>query len=724
MTATESTRYFPGDAWNATCLLKPNLSTAQLEALESRSGIEMPIPDDCPVVVTDSTTGHCSCPDTSPITSGEPLRLRSISRALHLSRTKLLLRATGEWLWFTTEFESWRSPNENSFLWIFGSPGSGKSVLTSAVIRYLENDKKRGDVVAFYCSDGRYESSNPVSEILTGLLLELQGRMTGHSMMARLKKDVEGQEHAHGQLSLATLRSLFMAIKHTLKEEETLILILDGVDDVQGGDKLLQELLTLACQHEKSHRIKILMSSTREFAVRSGIKATLHIDMDTRTSVSDDMKDYTESIVSKNWVSSYEGTAIRERAEKSKGKFLCMTLLLLILPRGSPSADIDDWLVSVMGGNGTNDPFAIYNYMYQSIPQTHHRFALYMLQWVLHAARPMYSWELLDAVNWELGTRFQDSDVEKATMGLLQISRTRTVNLVHLSLREYFQRMQLIPLPHNPEEMITRACLGALSPALILQSLDQPWSGNHNTDIQSSQPNTLEVYAKRYWIDHYLRAEPRSTCTSGLLHETLRKILPAREIRLRNDPKLESARPKTLLEIENARLEPTSLDTANRVLRIAASFGFYKLAKLELDMGATDHITSNSNENSFHLAAKAGHASLVKLFIEYGADVTSLCKSGVTPLFHAIASGHPEVMQLLLELGSSSAAGAQTYESMEELRLEPVISERCYICGHRKTSFRVSFRSLCHPPYLSPSLNASVEIFNRIQLIDQWISKR
>jgi hypothetical protein len=298
---------------------------------------------------------------------------------------------------------------------------------------------------------------------------------------------------------------------------------------------------------------------------------------------------------------------------------------------------------------------------------------------------------LLDAVNLELGTNYLDADVEQATGGLLTISRTRTMNLVHLSLRDFLMRLEWTSLPQDPQEMIARACLGVLNPTLILRSLDQPLSDDHAIDIQPKQPKTLEIYAKRYWMHHYLLAEPRSSCISGLLHETLRKILPARKMKQQDDPKLKSSVSKTLLEIETARLEPTSLDTMNMALRIGASFGFYKLAKLELDMGATDHVISSQPENSLHLAAMRGHASLVKLLIHYGADIASPCNSDVTPLFHAIASGHHEVMQLLLEMETFQATKAQTYKTMEELRLEPVLSEHCHNCRQRRASFKVGF---------------------------------
>jgi DNA polymerase III delta prime subunit len=655
----------------------------------------MTFPDDCPAVVTDTAVGHCSCTGVLPLTSGEQIQLRCISRALHVSRTELLLRSTGEWIWNTDEFEKWRSLHEHPFFLLCGSPGSGKSILTSAVIRHLEEGEKRnGEVIAFYCYDGRYESSDAVLHIMGVWLAELQARRTGDAVVARLMGDVTDLNSVHEQLSRATLRSVFQTIKHNLEEGETLILVLDGLDDVQMGHDLLQELSTLTDQHDKKHRIKIFISCRKEFATKSGIETPFQIDVDSQTSIVHDMEDYTDSILSKGLAMTCDAEMvirIRKMTEKSQGRFLCMRLLLFILSHELASVGTNKWVLSITDDEGIKSPITIYHYMYQSIPDVHHRFTFCMLKWVLHAARPMYSWELLDVVNYELGTNYLDTDVEKSTMGLLTISRTRTVNLVHLSLRDYLTTIDWSPFPQEPYEMIARACLKALNPKTILQRVDQAWSDGSAMHIKPKPPQILGIYAEKYWIHHYLLSEAQSTYISGLFHETLREMILSGKTKPQYDSELDSKTPKTLLEIEIARLEPTSLDTINMALRIAASLGFYELAKLGLDMGATDHIISGFPENSLHLAAMGDHTRLVKLLIDYGADVNSLCKLGDTPLFHAIANGNHEVVQLLLKAGPSAAAAALAAGKMEELRLDPDISKQCSVCGQSKISFSVSF---------------------------------
>jgi hypothetical protein len=680
--------------WNKACIANPIAGNTILTAFERARGVEMTFPKDCPTVVTDAAVGHCSCTGALLLTSGERIRFRYISRALHKSRTELLLRATGEWLWFMTEFQEWRDLPGHPLLWLCGSPGSGKSILTSAVIKHLEGDRRNDEVVAFYCCDGRYESSNTILNIMGAWLAELQAQRTRHSVVARLMEDVVDLESSDGQLSRATLRDLFQMIKHNLKENETLILVLDGLDDVQMEHEMLRELLLLTSQHGKQHSIKIFLSSRGDNTTESDITTPFKISMDTQSSIVDDIKDYTDSITSHGLVSYDTVMAIHKVTEKSEGRFLCLRLLLLILPNKPSSASLNEWLVKVTGDAGISGPFTIYSYMYQSILERHRLFAFYMLRWVLHAARPMYSWELLGTVNSELGTDYTDADVEKATGGLLVLSTTRTVNLVHSTLRGYLMNIEWSSLPEKPhivQEMIVRACLKALNPTDILQSLNQPWLDNHTLDTRPKLPQTLEIYAKAYWIHHYLLAEPQSSCTSGLLHETLRRVLATNKARSPDDTESEPKAPKTLLEIETARLQPSSLGTINMTLRISTSYGFYKLAKLELDMGATDHVISTFPENSLHLAAMAGHARLVKLLIDYGADINSRCALGETPLFHGIASGDDKVVELLLKTGLPPAATAQTYKTMEELTLRPKISEQCHICGERKISFIVGF---------------------------------
>jgi hypothetical protein len=681
------------------------MNTTILEGSGSSKEIAMTFPDDCPAVVTDTAFGQCSCSGILPLTSGEQIRLRCVSRALHVSRSKLLLRSTGEWIWMRDEFQKWRSLHEHPFFWLCGSSGSGKSILTSAVIRHLEEGEKReGEVVTFYCCDGRYESSDTVLQIMEVWLAELQARRTGDAMVARLMGDATELDSAHERLSRASLRSVFQTIKHNLEEGEALILVLDGLDDVKMGHDLVQELLTLTNQHDKKHRIKIFISCRKAFATKSGIQTPFQIDLDSQTSIAHDMEDYTNSILSKGLPTTCDAETvirIQKITEKSQGRFLCMRLLLSILSNEPASAGINKWVLGITDDEGIKSPSNIYKHMSQSILDVHHRFAFCMLSWVLHAARPMYSWELLDVVNSELGTSYLDTEVEKSTMGLLTMSRTRTVNLVHLSLRDHLTTIIRSSFPQGPHEMIARACLRALNPKLILQRVDHVLFDDYAIHIKPKPLQTLGIYAEKYWIHHYLLAEPKSTSVSGVLHETLREIIPSKKTKPQDVSKLDSETPKTLLDIEIARLEPISLDTINMFLRVGASLGFYELTKLELDMGATDHIVSGFPENSLHLAAMGGHTRLVKLLIDYGADVNSLCKLGDTPLSHAIASANHEVVQLLLKREPAAAAAARAAGSMVELRLDPDISKQCSVCGQSKTSFIVSFYSLCLPIHLA-----------------------
>jgi AAA domain len=606
------------------------VSDIKLEGSENSKVIAMTFPDDCPAVVTDTAAGSCSCSGLLPLISAEQIRLLCVSRALHVSRTKLLLRSTGEWIWITDEFQKWRSLHENSLFWLYGSPGSGKSILTSAVIRHLEEgEKRKGEVVTFYCYDGRFESSDTVQHIMGVWLAELQARRTSNAAVARLMGNVAELDSAHEQLSRATLKGVFQTMKHNLDEGEALILVLDGLDDVQVGCDLLQELLTLTSQHDDKHRIKIFISCRGKFTTKCGIEATFQMDVDSQTSIAHDMEDYTDSVLSQGLGATWDAEMvirIRKITERSQGRFLCMRLLLFISSHKSAAAGVNKWILSITDNEGIKNPITIYNYMYQSIPDVHHKFAFCMLRWVLHAARPMYSWELLDVVNSELDTNYLDTDVEKYTMGLLTMSRTRTVNLVHLSLRDYLMTLDRSSFHQNPHEMEARACLSAFDPKTILQKVDQAWSADSDMYTKANPLQTLRIYADKSWIHHYLLAEPHSRSISGLLHKALKKMILFRKTKTQDGPELNSKTPKTLLEIEIARSEPISLDAINLILRISALLGFYELAKLELDMGATDHIISCFPENSLQLAAMGGHTRLVKLLTDYGADINSLCK--------------------------------------------------------------------------------------------------
>ncbi|KAF8120720.1 hypothetical protein EV363DRAFT_71972, partial [Boletus edulis] len=100
----------------------------------------------------DSTTEH----QRKEVVSGKLNKLLGILRGLDCSRkhretSSIRQSDTCTWLPATDAYKSWRE-GKDTFLWLQGKAGAGKTVLASSVINDLDNTKKDGELlVYFYC---------------------------------------------------------------------------------------------------------------------------------------------------------------------------------------------------------------------------------------------------------------------------------------------------------------------------------------------------------------------------------------------------------------------------------------------------------------------------------------------------------------------------------------------------------------------------------------------
>lgn len=77
-------------------------------------------------------------------------------------------------------FTNWLA-QRNSFLWINGFAGCGKSILCSTAVQHTFREKHReqGIGIAFFCFTFNDESKQDALAILRALLLQLSGQVRG-----------------------------------------------------------------------------------------------------------------------------------------------------------------------------------------------------------------------------------------------------------------------------------------------------------------------------------------------------------------------------------------------------------------------------------------------------------------------------------------------------------------------------------------------------------------
>jgi hypothetical protein len=175
-------------------------------------------------------------------------------------RNKTKIKDPGKWLLGTDEFKNWQNSKSSSGLWLRGSLGTGKTVLTSTVIGRISRLYQGTAQVAFayyYCS-GSSKKIN-AGGILGNILRQLAETESGQDALQAW----EEAGHRPRDLTNETLEGLIHELVNLNVEFQTTTII-DAPDEVEQEEfftviDVLENLLD-----EASGLVKVFVSSKPE----------------------------------------------------------------------------------------------------------------------------------------------------------------------------------------------------------------------------------------------------------------------------------------------------------------------------------------------------------------------------------------------------------------------------------------------------------------------------
>jgi Ankyrin repeats (3 copies)/NACHT domain len=635
------------------------------------------------------------------------------SEALRLSTRRERAIGTCEWILTDEKFLQWRDTIDTSLLWVSGSPGAGKSILSSAIIDSLEADTRGRKTVAYYFIDGRFESSSTALDILLAITVkmlsrEISGESRGHLNSLLNDLDAAGEEMSSSQVGEFLLR-----IRHNLSSEETLYLIIDGLDEAKGSQNTrdsLQEIIYQGNQYNRWHPMKLFVSSRSDFLIHKHITGALHVDIDQEAFVQKDLTIYINQSLEEIQLSQisqlrysvetrFEGALndfeviratsaapsffetqeigqlgatcihtardyhrdelVRRISAYASGTFLWVRLWVAELSKASFSQVSVDHLLD---GHITDDLFGIYEHMIRAISEKDRPVALQMLRWVTYAARPLSGGELLSAIALQTNIKLLEADIQRVCGGLLRSSNSGVVSLVHLTLQDFLESrsggndvLGWRPVSDASNEMIAHICLKVLGSELFLESLDILTAIQNTRSTNIRRFDALESYAYHNWKFHYTCAEHQSSYLPGMLHEKFRKawengaFAPSSAF-APAAIRMDEKSGENQNHLKN--LQWASDEPLNAGLRAGARYGMIKLVKLQLQMGVSPNVVDVGGNTPLHYAAAAGNLEMMRLLIQYGANVQAVSEAGETALHSAIANGQSEGVKLLLKAGA------------------------------------------------------------------------
>ena len=175
------------------------------------------------------------------------------------------------WLLKNSTFTTWLI-EENSFLWLHGFAGTGKSVLCSTAIQFVFRHRRSDPQIgiAFFYFTFNDESKQDESAMLRALLLQLSGQLpNGHSKLARLHHTY----HSGIPPSLVLTEHLHQLVQ----KFQHVYIVLDALDESPRNGARDQVLDTLEAMKKWSLRgFHLLVTSRDEVDIRDSLNPSLH----------------------------------------------------------------------------------------------------------------------------------------------------------------------------------------------------------------------------------------------------------------------------------------------------------------------------------------------------------------------------------------------------------------------------------------------------------------
>ena len=175
--------------------------------------------------------------------------------------------SSGLWFLQTDAFAKWNK-RQNSFLWLYGIPGCGKTVLSSTIIKELKRTVPRQSLLYFYF-DFRDTHKQTLESMIRSFVSQLYYRheQTAQQLDSLFSSCRDGRQQP-------TSQSLCKVLLHQIKQVKEVWIVLDALDECHTRKGLPTEgLLSWIREvlHSEQTNVHLLVTSRQEQDIESGI---------------------------------------------------------------------------------------------------------------------------------------------------------------------------------------------------------------------------------------------------------------------------------------------------------------------------------------------------------------------------------------------------------------------------------------------------------------------
>lgn len=558
---------------------------------------------------------------------------------------------TSSWIYSNDKYQSWLCCTAPTILCLHGRPGSGKSVLSSLILKNIRASSfGQLKAIIFFSCDEQDERRHSTKNLLSSLVRQLLVQQPW------LFNVVRGFHKSTKDRSNWTKQELWVLFRGILssRDQFEIVCIIDGLDKCEPSHiEFWEDLVNFTTTPEVTvSPLRFIITTRRRLESTTLSGSCFFIDMDAQQEVQAETNDVIAVGVSALIRKRVGFAGFREKITTSLLNSPNPTYLTARLSLG----DLEDLRVPstpcAIGETLNSLPFMpeeTYKRQLQSIPSIWHSWAHEVLSWVLYTVRPLTAVELAIALAIKTDSKSMASiedhisrDIEgdlKEVFGSFISIENGEVHLVHPTARDFLVSLGegnslYILNAERAHGLISRVCLTYLSMEDILKEPEDTLpTSNVDAPAQTLQPQwDFRSYTVQYWPTHYRRTD---TGEPGILLQVSNFL---------ND----QARVGPWLKLYWSMVGAEACQTWEAAIHIASGLGL-----TEVTMGLLNAAAGGNDEvrgEALKLAAEGGYTILVKQLLETGTSEDTMAQIGIA-FNEAVRNGHEAVVKLLLESG-------------------------------------------------------------------------
>ncbi|KZP12272.1 hypothetical protein FIBSPDRAFT_836445 [Athelia psychrophila] len=425
---------------------------------------------------------------------------------------------TGTWFIEGEQYVKWKE-TPDSTLWVYGTPGCGKTIICSTIIETIRAEcaAKPSSACAYFFFDSRNAQTDLSlhDKLIRSIIKQLSHRSGGFPAPL---VDLYG-----GGQQQPSIESLQLVLEKIIDGFERTFIIIDAVDECTDREKTLAWVEQLT--QRKKGNLQVIFSSRPEQDIIDKLRCMVYITRVTLngTLADKDIETYIDAMLSKmiRWDAQTIARVKDALITDSDGMFRWVAFQISELSKCRTRRAVDDQL-----RNLPKDLEGMYERALLNSP--HHQDLKQCLMWLAFSSYPLRPEELADVVTVDLsahGLPSYDPDLryfgtadmlitcsgfvtetDAAAKSLCRAHskvpqrRIKVIKLAHMSVKDYLVSDRIkagaasyfslnAMLSHS---LITKTCMAYVFHLRSVRPL--------NVSVLESFP--LGTYAARYWIKH------------------------------------------------------------------------------------------------------------------------------------------------------------------------------------------------------------------------------